>query len=180
MSVTFEIKGLRDLDQVLADELPKATARAVLRRALLSAAEPMAAKARSLAPDDPNTIDLDRDLRESISVSTKAHGSDPGKAAFSQTLRGGGTRTEAVAALRSARRQFGGAKVAVFVGPTRRAYHGIFQEFGTVNHGPQSFMRPAFDSEKDEVLRRLRADLADEINRAVDRAQRKALRAKAG
>lgn len=173
------MSGMKELDKVLADELPRATARNVLRRALMSAAEPMAAKARSLAPDDPNTVDLNQELRENIIVSVRAHGADKGKAAYSGVLRGGGTRSEAVAALKAANKaNKGGAAVTVYVGPTRKVFHGIFQEFGTINHGAQPFLRPAFDTGTDEFMRRLRIELSDEINKAVMRARLKAAKAK--
>jgi HK97 gp10 family phage protein len=37
-------------------------------------------------------------------------------------------------------------EVAVAVGPSRKAFYGSFQEFGTAHHGAQPFARPAFDS----------------------------------
>lgn len=177
--VTFTIKGLKELDEVLANELPKATARAVLRRALTTAAEPMAAKARSLAPSDPNTIDLDSKLRENIIVATRAKGDsvDAGKAAFAAVLSSGGSRSQAGAALRSTVSALGGAKVVAYVGPTPRAFHGLFQEFGTYRHGPQAFLRPAFDSDSRSFIQRLGVEMSDEINKAAARARRKALKA---
>ncbi len=36
-------------------------------------------------------------------------------------------------------------EVAVAVGPSKRGFYGIFQEFGTRFHGAQPFARPAFD-----------------------------------
>lgn len=190
MKMTLDLKGLRELDDVLAKELPRAAARGVLRRALLAAAEPMAARARALAPDDPNTIDLDRDLRENIIVSTRATGDsiDAGNKAFSATMKAGGTRAEAGAALRDARKSMGAAQIGAFMGPSRRVFHGIFSEFGTgirQQHktgrvvgkmDPHPFMRPAFDSEKDATVRRLTLELSDEINKAVARAKRKAMK----
>lgn len=179
MKATFAFHGAKELDAVLANDLPKATARAVLRRALLSAAEPMASKARALAPDDPETIDSWRDLKESIVASSKAKGAGArgaGNAAFAAALRGGASRGAAGSALRAAIRDYDGARVQAYVGPRVAAFHGIFQEFGTVNHPPQPFLRPAFDSDKDALLQRLKVDIADEINKAVARAQRKAAR----
>jgi len=34
---------------------------------------------------------------------------------------------------------------AVNIGPEKRFFYGFFQEFGTVHHGAQPFVRPAFD-----------------------------------
>ena len=36
-------------------------------------------------------------------------------------------------------------EAAVIVGPTKRAYYGGLQEFGTAHHAAQPFARPAFD-----------------------------------
>ena len=44
---------------------------------------------------------------------------------------------------------------AVAVGPTRDAFYGFYQEFGTVHHGAQPFMRPAFDTEASRALAEL-------------------------
>jgi HK97 gp10 family phage protein len=45
-------------------------------------------------------------------------------------------------------------EVAVRVGPTKAFFYGHFQEYGTVQHGPQAFMRPA------QIARRLWTELA--------------------
>lgn len=37
------------------------------------------------------------------------------------------------------------SEVAIAVGPSKGAFYGFFQEFGTVHHGAQPFARPAFD-----------------------------------
>lgn len=41
---------------------------------------------------------------------------------------------------------------AVAVGPERRFFYGFFQEFGTVHHGAQPFVRPAFDGGVSKVI----------------------------
>jgi HK97 gp10 family phage protein len=55
-------------------------------------------------------------------------------------------------------------EVAVRVGPTKAFFYGHIQEYGTVQHGPQPFMRPAFDAEAPKALtqiaRRLWTELA--------------------
>lgn len=50
------------------------------------------------------------------------------------------------------------------------------QEFGTAHHAPQPFMRPAWDNNKMRVLHSIRNDLATEIEKARQRAARKAAR----
>lgn len=64
---TVRIDGLKDLENALR-ELPKANAKAVLRRTLKEAGEPVARTARSLVPKEHGY------LAESIDVSTKLSG----------------------------------------------------------------------------------------------------------
>lgn len=64
-----------------------------------------------------------------------------------------------------------------YVGPDSRPA-GVTQEFGTVNHPPQPFARPAFDETKDAVLKRIGDELWIGIDKAVKAAARKAARAK--
>ena len=45
-----------------------------------------------------------------------------------------------------------GQPLSVSLGPTRRFFYGRFQEFGTVHHSAQPFMRPAFDTHVDSVI----------------------------
>lgn len=149
MSVTVKIEGLRELEQNL-NRLSKTTGRAVLRRTLKTAAEPLAELARGLAPDDPNT-DHD-DLVESITVSTK----------LSKTAR------------RRHRKLKGNDAAEMFVGTNDVA--GSKQEFGTVNHPPQPFLRPAWEQDQDALLGRIKDELGKEIDKAVARAARKAAR----
>ena len=54
-----------------------------------------------------------------------------------------------------------GAGIAV--GPTTGFFYGFFQEYGTVHHGAQPFMRPAFDSETSKVLATIAASLWREL-----------------
>lgn len=67
MAVKVHVEGLRDLEKAL-QQLPKANAKAVLRRTLKEAGEPVAKTARALAPEHMGH------LRESIDVSTKLSG----------------------------------------------------------------------------------------------------------
>jgi HK97 gp10 family phage protein len=61
---SVKVEGLNELEQALR-QLPKANAKAVLRRTLKEAGEPVAKTARSLAPHELGY------LRESIDVSPK-------------------------------------------------------------------------------------------------------------
>jgi HK97 gp10 family phage protein len=66
--------------------------------------------------------------------------------------------------------------VEVAVGPSTHAFWGKFQEHGTVHHGPQPFMRPAWDSSAIPALNEIKETLADEIKKTAKRAEAKARR----
>ena len=65
--------------------------------------------------------------------------------------------------------------VEVYVGPTGVSY-SVAQEFGTVNHSANPFMRPAWDSSKYQVLWKFADDLWDEIYKSIQRQERKIAR----
>ncbi|MEX0854103.1 MAG: HK97-gp10 family putative phage morphogenesis protein [Bauldia sp.] len=180
MRVTYQIEGLRQLDEALG-ELKKSTARRVLHKVLKRAGEPIAEAARRLAPDDPAT-DPPTDLKSSIEISSRIRNT-VGNAAYSAVMRAAGSRAEAVSASRAARRGGGdgGSFAEAFVGPRkgRNSKVGALQEFGTVKHPPHPFMRPAWASQKGAALEIIRRDLATEIAAAAKRAAARALK-KAG
>jgi HK97 gp10 family phage protein len=154
----FKVEGLRELNDALA-ELPKATAKNVLKRALVKALGPMEAQAEGLAPE------LTGDLRAGINVGTKLtkrqmaqHRRDVGS---TPVVTIGGFRSEPQTA------------VYVFMGP-RGSSKSIVQEFGSVNQSPHPYMRPAWDSNKKSALESIKDDLAEEIDKAAKRLARKA------
>lgn len=147
-AVTFKVHGLRELDAGLG-ELTKATARNVLKRVGAKALEPMAEVARSLAPDDPKTGG--NDLSHSIVVGPKL-------TPRQQRLAKKETKDFAV----------------VYMGTADPA--GVQQEFGNVNHGPQSFMRPAFQQEAEATVGRVATGMKPEIDKAASRARARALK----
>jgi len=67
------------------------------------------------------------------------------------------------------------SKVEVYIG-TGNIPHGHLQEFGSSRHAAQPFLRPAWDGNKMRVLESLKNDLAMEIEKARQRAARKAAR----
>lgn len=139
---TVRIEGLRELDKALG-QLPRATAQNVLRRTLKDAAEPLAQRARALAPRE------DLHLVESIDVSTRL------------------TRRQSTLHRKEARPSF----QEMFVGSNNPA--DIQQEFGNQRHGAQPFMRPAWDQEKRPTLDRIANGLWAEIKKSADRLARK-------
>lgn len=153
MKTTVRVEGLKEIDAALG-ELGKATGRNVMRRVAVKRLEPMAEKARQLAPDDPATGG--NDLKRSIAVSTQL--------STKQRKLNRKSKSEAEA-------HMGPAGPGGKVPP-----QGIFQEFGTQKHGPQSFMRPVWDGGKDALLDGIKDDLWAEIDKAAARNARKAAR----
>lgn len=141
-TTTVRLEGFQELDDVLGQLERRTTQKAVLRRALKTAAEPIARRARSLAPV------FEENLVESIDVSTRL------------------TRRQS----RIHRKMFRDERAAVemFVGPNDAS--GVQQEFGNERHSPQPFMRPAWDAEKLKTLERLKVEIADELTKALARA----------
>ena len=167
--VSVKVEGLRELEKAL-HELPRATGGNVLKRAILEPANLFAARARELAPV------LTGKLKAEIAVG-KPKIITAGKAAFAEAMKGGATRAEAGQAARAANIAAGGEgrHAVVQVGPTHRAFYGLFGEFGTAHHPPHPFMRPAWDALTPEPMIGMIADaLAKEIKKAADRLARKA------
>lgn len=134
----MRLKGSTALEKRLL-AIPREVLRE-LRPALVKGAQDIADAMEQLAPED------DGDLVNSITV-TGPGGTTPAYAS------GGGSVTlpENVA--------------AVTVGsPDMR--HGHLQEFGTVNHEAQPFMRPAFRLKKAKVQRRIQTAVSKAIRNA--------------
>ncbi len=160
MKVTVKVEGLRELERALL-ELPKATARSVVRQALLDAAEPIAADAKASAPVASG------ELRSSIIKGTKL--SRRQKAVHRRWI--GSTPVKTPAGWRSAPAK----AVYVFAGAgTNPQAH--LQEFGTADQPPQAFMRPAWDANKESALAIVAKRIAERIEAARVRLARKAER----
>ncbi len=159
MAVTMKFSGGPELDRALgalADEYGTASGKAVIRRVLDKALQPMAETARQLAPDDPATGS--NDLKASITV--------------------GGKLTARQAKL--ARKDQNKALVTRYMGTADPA--GVQQEFGNVVHGPQPFMRPALQQHKQEAIDIVAKEMGPEIVKTAARLgkRRAAKAAKAG
>lgn len=147
MKGTFSTSGFADLDRALAEIEKTATAKAVMRRSLKKAAQPIADKAEAAAPR------LTGALGESVAVSTKLS-----------------KRQKALH-----RKMFKNDKAAVemFVGagPLSSAHN---QEFGNEHNSPQPFMRPAWDAEAEPTLGRIGKEMWADIEKTAKRAAKKA------
>lgn len=147
---TVTVDGLSDLENTLR-QLPTATQRNVLRRVLMQRGQLLADHMRALAPDDPNTPNTN-DLKGSIAVGTKL-----------------GTRQARLHRKENKDdRDF--AEVFVGAGVLPQAH---LQEFGTINHGPQPFARPAWDEDQNVLLDGIADDLWKAIEKAVKRHAKK-------
>lgn len=174
MKVSFSVdqQGFKELDEALGN-LKKATARGVMRRTLQKAAEPIIEEAQRLAPHRRGR------LRRSIIASKNVKVVDRASAqAYAEVMRSGGTTRQATAALRDVRRSeaLGLGFEILSIGPSTDAPHGHLQEFGTQHHAPQPYMRPAFDSRWRAALDIIKTELRVEIDKAIDRATRRAER----
>lgn len=130
---SMQIQGGKELAMRLR-ALPEAYTRTIVLGALREAGEPMRARMAQLAPREPGKPDL----ADNINISVANRLGDVG-----------GGRWEA-------RHD---EEHAVAVGPTKDFFYGLFQEYGTVHHAPQPFMRPAFDSEAPRALQILTDEL---------------------
>ena len=173
---SVRVEGLRELDANLG-KLTKATSRNVLRRALIAAAQPTVAAAQANAPRDTGA------LANSIAASARSTNT-VGRSEYAAAMRSGAGKAAAVSAMRAARRaaKGEGSFAEVFVGPTlheRSEPKARVVEFGggRGNRAPQAFLRPAWDATKEQVLALIREKIAQEIDKAVARAARRAARA---
>lgn len=174
----IRIDGLKELEDAL-QELPRATGGNVLKRAILQPAQAFADAAAAIAPVDSGF--LKSEIRPG-----KPRIITAGKAAYAQAMQGGATRSEAAAAARAANSAAGGSgrRAVVSVGPTRKAFYGQFDEFGTAHQAPQPFMRPTWDRMQGSMLGSIATTLKTEIEKArqriAKRAERRAAKLKAG
>ncbi len=58
-------------------------------------------------------------------------------------------------------------KLRLLVGPSKRASHGILQEFGTRHHAPQPFARHAWETGKGPANREIEATARKRFESAV-------------
>lgn len=138
MKIQMRFEGGEELARTLR-ALPEALTVRLVRAVLKEAAEPMRLRMARLAPHEPGAPDL----RDSMTISV--------------ANRIGSTAGGRWRAREDRHEQ------AVAVGPSKDAFYGIFQEYGTVHHGAQPFMRPAFDAIAPESLAIIRRALWREL-----------------
>lgn len=157
-SVKLKLSGFRELERALAEELPKATAKNVLKRTALAAMKPIEDGAKARAP-----------------VHTEGHS---GSVHLKDYI-----ETQPVKATRISRTRYAKSSgVSVNTGPAapdryNRRIAG-WQEFGTVNAPAQPYMRPTASAEAQTVINNVRQDLTDRISAAKARIAKKAAKAK--
>jgi len=153
MRTTLKVEGLRELEKALA-ELPKATAKNVVRKVLKEAAEPMVNAAQSNAPK------LSGKLKADIKASTKLAKSQKPKATY---IAGIGYRSQ------------GKSTVEMYVGPGQLPQAHL-NEFGSRNNTAAPFMRPAFDAEAGGALDHIKSRMGEEIEKSAKRLAAKIAR----
>jgi len=169
---TIEVEGLKELEEALK-ELPKATAKNTIRRAIAFAAIPIINTATVLCKV--------RRIRPSIVVSKIkfASGGSAGRQAYADAMKSGATRAEAGEAAHAANAATGSDDPSITsgvaaVGPTRAAFYGF--EYGTKHIAPKPFMRPAWDAHKTQALDLMKSELKEQIDKAVKRIAAKQAR----
>lgn len=141
----FEIKGFKELYKLI-DHLPEVVKKIELEPLLVEALEPMAEYARVMAPDDPATPPP-YDLKTSIIVSTRQR---TGRAKFDRAL--------------------GKYDARAYMGPNKYGYpQAVMQEFGTMYHVAQPYMRPAYDSQKHVAVRIIGDGIGKRVQVMLDR-----------
>lgn len=175
-TVKVKVEGLVELQAALK-ELPKATGKNTIRRALTAACQPIIETATSLTR-------VKRVSPAVVMSKIKFTSGGAGKRAFAAAMARGATRQEAGEAAHEANaaaKESGGDDATVTsgvtaVGPTKAAFYGF--EYGTVKQAPQPFMRPAWDQHKEEAVEIFRDELKMQIEKAAARLAKKAAKIK--
>lgn len=149
MKTAFRVDGLDELNATFA-EMSKGLAKGALTRIAVAALkDEFVPVAKSLAPDDPAT--QGNDLKASIIAG-------PASKLNSRQKKLNKQRDD---------RSFGEG----FAGTADPA--GIAQEFGNVNHGPQPFMRPAWDQTQKPLIDHVAKNAWPEVEKTAKRAAKR-------
>jgi HK97 gp10 family phage protein len=140
--VTAKLEGFAALDKALG-QLPKATAKNVLRRVLRRAAQPIDDDASAAAPVNTGKLQV------SVITGTQL------------------TRSQRRGAMLKTSNYYAEIHVGTSLG------RGMFQEFGTFKDAPQPWFRPAWEANKDQALNIIKVELGGEIEKAAKRYAKK-------
>lgn len=150
MKFRVQTQGFAELEKALEEFRPP-TAKNVLRRAGLGALKPVADGMKAKAPK------RFENLRDAIDTGTKRQKGTKKHFPDSSTVE-----------------VYAGVSVVGGGMPPQ----AIQQEFGNEHHGPQPYGRPTWDREERPTLDRVKESLSTEIEKASQRAKRKALKVK--
>jgi len=149
MRLALTLDGTGDLLKRL-QSLPAATSASVQRKALLAGAVPIQEHAASIAPRDESSSGPH--LADNIVIGVQS----------ARKLKQSG--------LGAAELDIAQSGMVVEVGPALQPsdhFYGYFQEFGTVHHAAQPYMRPAFDTQKHRSLAVVIAAMWEAIRKAL-------------
>ncbi len=158
MSISFQIKGLKRLDNILAKELPKVGKAQVGLAAIREAQKPVLADMkRSAARHKDSGATL-------ASLGRRAKKNKNGKG-FIGFVGAYHEKKRAVALAQNAGKRQGSGKKGR---PIRGVFYSRFMEFGTKYQRAQPFIRPALEKNR----RKATARIVRTLRRAVKRATR--------
>lgn len=147
---TIQITGLAELEKRLSD-LPDKIARNILAGAIRAGAVVIQKEARRKAP-----------------VSAEAHAvGKKGQKNYVEQVQPGHLKKNIK--VRLAPRKSRSVPIEYWVYVSKVAWYWRFTEFGTSKMSARSFMRSAFDSQKEAATERIRKYLADRINKEVSK-----------
>ncbi len=156
--MAVKLTGFKEFDRALA-ELPKATQRNTLRRALTKAAEPVLRAMEAKAPvADAPYYRGKGDNRKLVQP-----GFTQKSLAISNSLNPSNRRDQ---------KKEGKAFAEVYVG-SRRGSAAALQEFGTISQPAHPYLRPAWEETKEGALRIFSAELGKEIEKSAARLAKK-------
>jgi HK97 gp10 family phage protein len=153
------LSGFAELDQALA-ELPKATAKNVLRRIARGALEPMADMAAARAPHRTGRLAYSIAISEKRTPRAQWQNTTTGRTVWSA----GGFRASASSGITMAMGPAGGLGTL---------FYASFDEFGTLDTPAFGFMRSAWDTGADAALEYIRLNLSIEIEKSALRYARR-------
>lgn len=140
------VVGLQELGAKL-DKMFKDTAKKAIRKAIAPAAEVYRREIRAKAP-----------VRQEV-----------GATGFRKTGKGKKNRQPGYLKAHIGRtiKANSDGSLSAFVGPTKSAFYGRFQEYGTSHQPARPFMRPVFDSKTEEAEKVFAETLKTEIEKEL-------------